>query len=136
MIQLPRTIGYTLISCLLLTGCAASPPVINCELHAKTAKDFARQLRWRETDQALQLVAPAPTGPRSAWAEALKPLEITDYTVKELSCTPTTEVATSILDLSYLRSGSATLRRTDITVEWRQQADQGWRVTSPPPALP
>jgi hypothetical protein len=127
-------VGLSLI--LPLAGCALAPAVATCELQTATVRDFARQLRWRETGTALKLTSPPPAGVRAAWQEALRQVEPVDCTVKELSCTPGATQATSTLSLDYLRSGSATLKRSDLPLVWQFRADQGWSIVSPPPPLP
>ena len=136
MTSLPRTLVFTLLACLPLVGCAATPPVFNCNQLTKESKDFAKQVRWRETGEALQWIKPAPDGPRPAWEETLKPIEVVDCTVKELNCVPAKDQAHSIFILSYLRSGSAALRTTEIPITWQQQPTGTWHIISPPPKLP
>lgn len=120
----------------MLTACTAANPVMNCSLLSEVNREFAKQLRWREQADALRRVKPVPEAPLQAWQQALQPLEVVDCSVKEFTCTPATSVAQSILTMSYLRSGSATLRTVDLPLSWQQQTAGDWLITSPPPTIP
>jgi hypothetical protein len=132
-----RTTLFLALIGLFLNGCALFPPAAaNCAQHAEAAREYARQLRWRETGLALQLASPPPDGVRPAWQEALRHVEVLDCTVKELTCVPAATTATSTLAMDYLHAGSAALKRVEIPLEWRFSSKFGWSVVSPPPALP
>lgn len=124
------------LAALSIAGCAASPQSLSCEMLGRLARDHARELRWRETDQALQLVDSAGADARKAWAEVLSPIEIVDCGIREISCRPSDDPATSTLAIDYLVNGSVKLRHAEFAVEWRRFPESGWRIVSSPPKLP
>lgn len=131
-----RCTVFAIITSLSLAGCASKTAVTNCELLTQETKEFGKLLRWRESNAALKRVKAAPDGPRTAWDEALKPLEIVDCSVKEMTCKPANDLAQSVFSFSYLRSGSAVLRNAELPVEWQYLQSGSWQIISLPPKLP
>ena len=136
MTRLSGRIACLLLTGLALAGCATPPPAFNCDHLNREAKAFVKQVRWRETGEALQHVSATPDTLRTAWEEALKEIDVIDCTLKELKCDPATDTAQSIFTLGYIRSGTATLRTAEIPATWQYQAAGSWLLLSPPPKLP
>jgi hypothetical protein len=121
----------------VLAGCTPSRPKYSCDLLAQVTREYARQIRWRETDLTLQKVAEPPEGGRrSAWKEALARIEVVECTVKEQTCTPDSASASNILAMEFVLKDSASLKKTDVTVDWRFDEKAGWQVISAPPKWP
>ena len=136
MTRLSGILASLLLTGFALTGCASSPPMFNCNQLSREAKAFVKQVRWRETGEALQHVATTPDTLRAAWEDALKGIDVIDCTIKELTCAPADDTAQSILTLGYVRSGTATLRTAEIPATWQYQPPGSWLLLSAPPKLP
>jgi hypothetical protein len=72
---------------------------------------------------------------RPGWKDALSRVEVVECTVKEQTCTPDRDLASSILAMEFLPNGSASLKKTSFTIDWRFRDKAGWQIISAPPTL-
>lgn len=116
----------------LLCGCQNQEALRCKSLHDK-ASQYAKALRWRETDLAVHMVIKEEPGLHEKWKKALARIEPLECSTVSISCTGDTSEASTVMLLEYIPAGSARLTRKDLPLAWKFSADDGWQVSSPPP---
>ena len=129
-----------LVSCLLLTGCAALTGSKTTNL-PQIADRFTEAMRWKDWHGAAKFVE---SQQRAAFLEQFREdpdLHVVESLIQSVHPDRTDGVVEVVYLLEYYRLPSSRVDRWTWTQEWREQpgrfaAETVWLITNPPPPLP
>ena len=122
---------------LLMVGCAGLNQAVSQHQALssvdETVKKYNRALRWRETDQAADLVVDEKRYQFTRQAESLKEVRIADYRITSLKVDQSRLTAVATVELDYYLTDSARVRTITQQQDWQYREESGWRLLTPLP---
>ena len=129
-----------LVGLLLVGLLAACSTVVNAGAASKwpgVARDYLRDLRWREFDAAAACYAEEQRDSFLARRGRLAALQFVDGRLESAVLAEDSRHAETVIVLDYYRLPSATVRQAVVRQSWEYRPEQGaWFVVTPLPTIP
>ncbi|HIJ87569.1 MAG TPA: hypothetical protein HPP97_07780 [Desulfuromonadales bacterium] len=124
------THGMVVLSCLVLTACAAATEANLSEEFDKSVKSYNRMLRWHEIEHAgMTYIDPELRNQYLKQAESLKKrgLAFADFRIVTSTCLPENKSGDVIAEFDYYMMPSSKIKTVSYRQEWvYQESSRGW----------
>jgi len=113
--------GIVLLSCIMLTACAAASQAGLCEEFDRSVKSYNRMIRWHEIENAgMTYIEPELRDRYMNQAESLKKrgLTVADFRIVTSTCLPERRVGDVVAEFDYYMMPSSKIKTVSYRQEW------------------